>query len=93
MKELELIEVDIEERKFRYNTDLTRFFALFAVFAATLAYYTSADIADKFLNFSILFFDTILIWAIFVSLIRIVNNRREILKLFEEKRKIINKLN
>ena len=93
MDKLKLIEVDIEERRFDYNTDLTRFFTVSAILAASSAFYISANITDKFLNFSIFFFILILLMVVGISLTRILENRREIRKLFDEKRKIINKLN
>lgn len=93
MDKLKLIEVDIEERKFDYNTNLTRFFTFSAILAASLAFSMSANITDKILIFSITFFNLFLIMMLVISLTRILENRREIRKLFDEKREIINKLN
>ena len=93
MDKLKLIEVDIEERRFDYNTDLARFFTVLAVLAASLPFSISANITDKFLVFSITFFYLIVIIVLFTSLKRVLKNRREIRKLFDEKRNIINKLN
>lgn len=55
MRKLESVEVDLEEKKFKYNTEFTRFVTYLGFLVAFSAFYLSSSITDTFWNAASLF--------------------------------------